>query len=88
MAVTKNNVPVTPRKIVLEPAWAADGSFIGATITMTAQASVDGLGRLDVGQVSYFKAAAEMTQMELSTYALLAETFDAKAVAELGCEKV
>lgn len=88
MAVKKNTYPVTPRKMVFEPRWDASGAFLGCTISMTAEALIDGIGARDIGQVQYWRAAADMTQMELATYALLAETFDGKAVAELGCEKV
>ncbi len=89
MAVRKGTFQVTPRKMVFEPQWSDSGAFVGCTITMTAEALVGSLAKkTDIGQVSYFRAAEEMTQMELSTYALLAETFDSRAVAELGCEKV
>jgi hypothetical protein len=85
MSVTYKTFPCTPRKIVTEPKWGEGGTFLGATVSYTAAVSPVGIST-DIGTISYWRPAEEMSESEKATYGVYATDFDARAIAELGCE--
>jgi hypothetical protein len=85
MSVTYKTFPCVPRKIVTEPKWAEGGEFLGATISYTASVSPVGIAT-DIGVISYWRPAEEMSEAERATYVVYAGDFDARAIAEIGCE--
>jgi hypothetical protein len=87
MAVTKQSFPCTPRKIVIEPRWEG-GHFMGATLRYTAEVSISGIGKQDIGQAVVERKAEDMTPEELAVYGAFAAEFDTLAVEQLGCEAV
>jgi hypothetical protein len=87
MAVTKQSFQCTPRKIVIEPVWDG-GHFVGATLRYTAEVSIPGIGRQDIGQAVVERKAEDMTPEELALYGAFAAEFDELAVSQLGCGAV
>jgi len=84
MSVTYKTFACAPRKIVTEPRWSDGGVFIGATISYTASVAPVGIAT-DIGVISYWRPAEEMSEAERATYGVHAADFDARAIAELGC---
>jgi hypothetical protein len=84
MSVTYKTFPCVPRKIVTEPKWDADGTFLGAQVSYMASVAPVGLPT-DVGVISYWRPAEEMSEAEKATYGVYAVDFDARAKEVLGC---
>ncbi len=84
MSVTYKTFPCVPRKIVTEPKWDASGAFLGAQVSYTASVSPVGLAT-DIGVISYWRPAEEMSEAERASYVVYAVDFDARAKEAFGC---